>query len=119
MISVKKAKTLLNKSSSTKLLAAAENKIDRIIEYEVKHYNHLRFRIYEEPTKNSNYTFGDDFKFMKLYAEPKEEIDKYRKEIVKKYRDAGYNAKYDSEPYSGNIMDQYYIDYFEINGFIN
>lgn len=119
MISAKKAKALLNKSSSTKLLAVAEHKIDEIIEYTVTHYNHLHFRIYENSTKYNGYTFGDDFEFIMQEAEPKDEIDKYRKEIVKKYRNAGYNAKYDFESYSGNIMDLHYIDYFEIDGFID
>jgi len=119
MIDVTKAKTQLNKSSSTKLLTVAEHKIDEIIEYTVTHYNHLHFRIYENSTKYNGYTFGDDFEFIMQEAEPKDEIDIYRKEIVKKYRDAGYNAKYGSELYSGNIMDQHYIDYFEIDGFID
>lgn len=119
MIRAKKAKELLNKSSSTKLLAVAENKIDNVIEYQVTHYCHLYFRIYEEPTRNNDDTFGNKFRLMLLDAMPKDEIYKYRKEIVKKYRDAGYDAKYDFESYSGNIMDLHYINYFEIDGFID
>lgn len=72
MISVTKAKVLLNKSSSTKLLAVAENKIDKIIEYQVTHYRHLHFRIYEEPTRNNDNTFGDNFRCMLLDATPKD-----------------------------------------------
>lgn len=119
MLSVQKAKRILNRSNTDKLLAEAERRIDGVIDYHASTNNTLDFCIYEDSIGKHNYSFGNSFRTIMLWTDSRDEIEAYRKEIVKKYRDAGYNAEYCSGECQEPVYGSYYTYWFKIDGFIN
>ena len=112
MISLDRAKKLINQGGINKLMHRAEKYIDITIEQEANNKGELDFLIFEVQASGSYY-FDCDFRDLKDELEPIQ-VEAYRKKIVKAYRDEGYNAEYAIEE-----TDSSYDCYcFEIHGFI-
>lgn len=112
MISLDRAKKLINQGGTNRLTQEAEKYIDRIIEQEATNKGKLDFLIFEKLAPGSYY-FDYGFRSLKDKFESAQ-VEDYRKKIVKAYRDEGYNAEYKLEK-----LDTGYNSFcFEIHGFI-
>lgn len=112
MISLDRAKELIDKGGINELMHRAEKYIDRTIEQEATNKGKLDFLIFEAQTPGSYY-FDCDFRDLKDELGPIQ-VEAYRKKIVKAYRDEGYNAEYKQEE-----LDNGYDCYcFEIHGLL-
>lgn len=112
MISLERAKKLLNQGDINKLTHRAEKYIDRVIEREATSKGELDFLIFEE-IESGSYHFESEFSDLRDKLESIQ-VEAYRKKIVKAYRDEGYNAEYEIEERDNG----YHCYCFEIHGFI-
>lgn len=94
MISIEKAKELMAQGGINNLICEAEKQIDNTIKCEAANNAEIDFTMYEEKTDfNANYF---DYVFRDLRDKLEDvQVRAYRDRIVKAYRDAGYNAKYE------------------------